>query len=106
MQRSRKNLGKEYQVYLANPEEAVGKNGSVITDCQCELNNYSYSQFIKDSLKRNGKQKEKVLLVADDAYSGKGNHGLAAERSSHLVNTDLSGKPVNDILTDFVLNES
>lgn len=98
--------GKKYQGYVANLEETVGKNGSVITDYQYEQNNHSDSQFLKDSLERNETQEEEVILVADGAYSGKENHDLAAEKNIRLVNTDLSGKPVNDILADFVFNES
>lgn len=102
----RKKSGKEYHGYVANLEETVGKNGSVITDYQNEQNNHSDSQFLKDSLSRNGKQEEEVLLVTDGAYSGKENRDLAVEKNIRLVNTDLSGKSVNDILADFVFNES
>ena len=48
----RTKAGKEHQGYVANLEETVGKNGSVITDYQYEKNNYSDSQFLKDSLDR------------------------------------------------------
>lgn len=41
----------------------------------------------------------------DGAYSGKENHDLAAEKNIQLVNTDLSGKPVDSILAEFVFNE-
>lgn len=102
----RKKSGKEYHWYVANLEETVGKNGSVITDYQYEQNNHSDSQFLKDSLSRNGKQEEEVLLVTDGAYLGKENRDLAVEKNIRLVNTDLSGKTVNDILADFVFNES
>lgn len=97
--------GKEYQGYVANVEETVDKNGSVITDYQYEQNNYSDSQFLKDSLNRTERQSEQVTLVTDGAYSGKENRDLAAEKNIRLVNTDLSGKPVDDILADFVFNE-
>ena len=100
----RTKAGKEYQGYAANLEETVGKNGSVITNYQYEQNNYSDSQFLKDSLKRSRIQKEEITLVTDGAYSGKANHDLAAEKNIRLVNTDLSGKPVDDILADFVFN--
>lgn len=50
--------------------------------------------------------KKTVLLVTDGAYSGKENRDLAVEKNIRLVNTDLSGKSVNDILADFVFNES
>ncbi len=102
----REKAGKEYQGYAANLEEMVGKNGSLITDYQYEQNIYSDSQFLKDSLKRKEVQKEGTILVADGAYSGKENHDLAGGKNIRLVNTDLSGKPVDDILADFVFNES
>ena len=102
----RTKAGKEHQGYAANLEETDGKNGSVITDYQYEQNNYSDSQFLKDSLKRSEVQEEEITLVTDGAYSGKENHDLAAEKNIRLINTDLSGKPVDDILADFVFNES
>ena len=98
--------GKEHQGYAANLEETVGKNGSVITDYQYEQNNYSDSQFLKDSLDRSEIQDEEITVITDGAYSGKENHDLAAEKNIRLVNTDLSGKPIDDILADFVFNET
>ena len=100
----RSNAGKEHQGYVANLEEAVDKNGSVITDYQFEQN--SDSRFLKESLKRTDVQKEEKTLITDGAYSGKENHDLAAEKNIRLINTDLSGKPVDDILADFVFNET
>ncbi len=61
---------------------------------------------MKDSLGRKEVQEEETILVTDGAYSGKANHDLAKEKNIHLVNTDLSGKPVDDILADFVFNET
>lgn len=101
----RSKSGKEYQGYAANIEETVGKNGSVITDYQYEQNIHSDSQFLKDSLGRTEVQKEEVILIADGGYTGKENRDLAAEKNIRLVNTDLSGKPVDNILADFVFNE-
>ena len=74
--------GKEYQGYAANVEETVGSSGSVVTDYQYEQNNYSDSQFLKDSLERTPEQAEPVTLVADGAYSGKENRDLASEKIS------------------------
>lgn len=102
----RSKAGKEHQGYVANLEEAVDKNGSVITDYQFEQNSYSDSRFLKESLKRTDVQKEESTLITDGAYSGKENHDLAAEKNIRLINTDLSGKPVDDILADFVFNET
>ena len=60
---------------------------------------------MKDSLARTEVQDETVTVVVDGAYSGKENHDLAAEKNLRLVNTDLSGKFVDDILAEFVFNE-
>lgn len=102
----REKSGKEYQGYVANIEETVDKNGSVITDYQFEQNTYSDSQFFKDSMNRQEKTAEQVTVIADGAYCGKENHDMAAEKNIRLVNTDLSGKPVDDILADFEFDES
>lgn len=101
----RTKAGKEYRGYVANMEETVGKNGSVITDYQYEQNIYSDSQFLKDSLQRSEVHEETVTMITDGAYSGKENRDLAKEKNIRLVNTDLSGKPVDEILADFVFNE-
>lgn len=41
----RSKAGEEHRSYVANLEESVGKNGSVITDYRFEQNIYSDSQF-------------------------------------------------------------
>lgn len=102
----REKAGKEYQGYVANIEETVDKNGSVITDYQFEQNTYSDSQFFKDSMNRQEKAAEQVTVITDGAYCGKENHDMAAEKNIRLVNTDLSGRPVDDILADFEFDES
>lgn len=101
----RTKSGKEHQGYVANLEESVGETGSVITDYQYEKNTYSDSQFLKDSLERTPAQEEETILITDGAYSGKENRDLAAEKNIRLINTSLSGKPVDDILADFVFNQ-
>lgn len=67
----RSKAGKEHQGYVANLEETVDRNGSVITDYQFEQNIYSDSRFLKDSLERTEVQEEKSTLITDGAYSGK-----------------------------------
>ena len=44
----RRKAGKEYRGYVANVEETVGKNGSVVTSYEYESNIHSDSQFIKE----------------------------------------------------------
>lgn len=101
----REKAGKKYRGYVANLEESVGKNGSVITDYQFEPNVYSDSQFLQDNLQKTQVQKEPSLLITDGAYCGVENTALAASKNIQLVTTDLTGKDVPDIYADFLLNE-
>ena len=66
----RKKAGREHRGYAANVEEAVGENGSRLTDYQYEQNTYSDSQFLKDSIDSAPKQEEDTILIADGAYGG------------------------------------
>lgn len=101
----RKKANKEYRGYVANLEESVGENGSVVTNYQYEQNTYSDSQFLKDHLDRMKKLDETVIMVTDGAYSGSDNLSLAKEKNVELITTSLSGREVSDIMADFEFNE-
>ncbi|MCR4657126.1 MAG: transposase [Lachnospiraceae bacterium] len=101
----RTKAGKDYRGYAANLEESVGSNGSIVTDYQVEQNNYHDSRFFKDSINRNGISEEPSTIVADGAYCGKENEGLARENNVTLVTTAISGAEAPDIYADFELNE-
>lgn len=101
----RKKAGKEHRGYVANLEESVGTNGSVITEYQYEQNNHSDSQFIRKHLEQMGKQEEQTVIVADGAYSGTEHTQLAADKNVELITTSLTGKAAPDILADFKFNE-
>jgi len=101
----RKKSGKEHRGYVANLEESVGSNGSVVTEYQYEQNIHSDSQFIREHLERMDVQEEKTVMVADGAYSGTENTQLAADKNVELITTSLTGKEAPDILADFEFNE-
>ncbi|MEQ8156141.1 MAG: transposase [Clostridiaceae bacterium] len=101
----RKKANMEHRGYVANMEESVGENGSVITNYQYEQNIYSDSQFLKDHLNEMGKQDETVILVTDGAYTGAENHNLAKERNVELITTSLAGRTTADIMAEFEFNE-
>lgn len=101
----REKAGKEYRGYVANLEESVSENGSVITDYQFEQNTYSDSQFLQDNLQKTDYQEDGSVLVTDGAYCGAENTALAASKNIKLVTTDLTGKDVPDIYADFEFNE-
>ena len=79
----RKKAGKEHRGYIANFEESVGANGSVVTDYAVEQNNTSDSTLLKKHLDQMEKQTEKVTMIADGAYSGTDNKELAEKRMSN-----------------------
>ena len=91
--------------YVANLEESVGANGSVITDYEYEPNIYSDSQFIKERLEELPVQEEKTLMITDGAYYSKENIELAAGKGIELVTTGLTGKDAKEILKEFEFNE-
>ena len=101
----RSKSGKEHRGYVANLEESVGTNGSVVTDYRYEQNNHSDSQFIQEHLEQMEKQEEQTVIVADGAYSGTENTQLAADKNVELITTSLTGKAAPDIFADFEFNE-
>lgn len=102
----RTKSGKDHRGYVANLEEAVGENGSVVVDYQFEKNNYSDSQFLKDTMERRADEAEPITLVTDGAYGGEENRQLAQEKNVDLISTGLSGRQTNPILADFKFDES
>lgn len=100
----RTKAGKEHRGYVANLEETVGKNGSVITDYQFEQNIYSDSRFFKDSLERQKTAEGETIVVTDGAYFGEENRQGAKEKNITLVTTAISGREVPDIYADFEMN--
>ena len=101
----RSKAGKEHRGYVANLEESVGENGSVVTDYQFEQNTYSDSQFLKDSLEQMEKQEEKVIISTDGAYSTAENQKLAENKNVQIISTNMVGRKANENYADFVMNE-
>lgn len=101
----RTKAGKEYRGYVASLEEAVGKNGSIVTDYAYEQNIHSDSQFLKEHLKQMEVQEKSITVVADSAYSGTENTALAKEKNVNLTTTSLTRREAPDIIADFEFNE-
>lgn len=101
----RSKAGKEHRGYVANLEESVGTNGSVVTGYQFEKNNVSDDKMLKEYLENIQAQSEKTLITVDGAYSSVENIELAASKNIELVPTDLAGKETDPIMADFKFNE-
>lgn len=101
----RNKSGKLYRGYVANIEETVGQNGSVVTDYQFDKNTHTDSRFLQESLSAMEKAEEEIILVTDGGYDGQDNVALAKEKNVKLVTTALIGKEAPDALADFEFNE-
>lgn len=101
----RSKAGEDHRGYVANMEESVGENGSVVTDYQFEQNTYSDSQFLKDSLDAMERSEEKIAIVTDGAYPTPNNQKLAEEKNVAIISTNLPGRNVNDFYAGFTLSE-
>lgn len=102
----RSKAGNDYRGYTANIVESANKDGDTIIEVfQFEKNNYSDSDFLRDSLEKMDRQDRKVTIVADGAYSGEENRRLAETKNVEIVNTNLTGKEAQDIAADFEFTE-
>ena len=101
----RSKAGEDHRGYVANVEESVGENGSVVTDYQFEQNTYSDSQFLHDSLEKMDAQEETIILATDGAYPTAENQKLAETKNVQIVSTNMTGRKANDACADFVMNK-
>ena len=101
----RSKAGEEHRGYVANLEESVGENGSVITDYQFEQNTYSDSQFLEDTLTKMEPAEEPIIFSTDGAYPTPANQKLAEEKNVHIISTNMPGKKANDFYADFELSD-
>lgn len=97
--------GNEHIGYVGNVVEAVGENGSIITDYAYEQNIYSDSHFLQDYLSRQPVHKEIITLVTDGAYGGEHNITESALHGIRLVPTNFTSQKPADIFADFAFNE-
>lgn len=100
----RSKAGEDHRGYVANVEESVGENGSVVTDYRFEQNTYSDSQFLKDELDAMEPCEEKTTIVTDGAYPTPDNQKRAEEKNVSLVSTNMPGRKVNDFYAGFTLS--
>ena len=101
----RRKAGKEYQGYVANIEEIVGKNGSVVTDYAYETNIHSDSQFIKEHLEALPKQDINTSLIVDGAYYSEEAQKMAMEKNIELLPTALATKKGRRDVSGFIMDE-
>ena len=101
----REKAGKQHRGYVLNAEESVGKNGSVITQYQYEVNTTSDSSLLHQHLSEMERQEKTTYETTDGAYYSEENMQLAREKNVVLVPTDLTGKDVAEIYSEFEFNK-
>lgn len=100
----RRKAGKEYRGYVANVEETVGKNGTVVTDYEYESNIHSDSQFIKDHLEALPKQETNTTLIVDGAYYSEEAENMASAKNIEILPTALTAKKDRRDVSGFVMD--
>ena len=100
----RKKGSNVHRGYVANIEESVGSNGSVVTSYQFEKNNVSDSAMLKEHLE-NINSSEEIQMTIAGAYASTENKELAAGKNIELVPTDLVGRDTDSIMANFKFNE-
>ena len=100
----RKKANKEYQGYVANIEETVGKNGTVVTDYRYEENIHSDTQFLKDYIDEQEVQKADAVMIVDGAYYSDEVAQKAEQKNIEIIPTALAVKKHRTNLTEFELN--
>ena len=101
----REKAGRKHRGYAANIVESVSDGKSVVTDYTFDTNVHSDREFIRTSLSEEEIHEEPVTIVADGAYYSTDIKDAARKKNIRVVNTDLVGKEVKDILADFTLSE-
>lgn len=101
----REKAGKKYRGYVANLEESVSENDSVITEYQFEQNTCSDSKFLQDSLQKTEYQEEPSIFNYRWGLLWGRKYSSGGLKNIRLVTTDLTGKDVADIYADFELNK-
>lgn len=101
----RTKAGVDYEGYVANVEETVGQNGSVITDFRYEPNVHSDVSFFQERLDELPEQESRMTMVTDGGYYSKENMESAEKKNIELVTTGLTGKVPKEILKGFQLDE-
>ena len=101
----RRKAGKEYRGYVANVEETVGKNGSVVTSYEYEPNIHSDSQFIKEHLEALPKQEANTSIIVDGAYYSEEAEKMATEKNIELLPTALTAKKERRDVSGFEMDE-
>lgn len=104
----REKDGKSYIGYAANLVEAVSSdnNHGLILDYSYDTNNTSDQDFGKRALESMPESENEIVVVADGLFSGEEIEKLANEKNIKIVNTNLSGKKVPDIYSQFKFDVS
>ena len=101
----RTKAGKAHRGYIANVEESVGENGSIITSYDVRTNNTSDCEMLQDHLQNMDTQEETVSMTVDGAYASVENIELAVSKNVELIPTDLTGQETDPIMGKFELTE-
>lgn len=97
--------GNQYRGYAGNVAQAYNDDGaSIIVKADYEQNTYSDVQFMKDYIDSKADNEEETMIT-DAAFQSSENDKAAAEAGIDHKATNLAGKKVDPIVTEFEWNE-
>lgn len=97
----RNKANKEYKGYVANLEEAVGKDGSAIIDYDYEPNVHSDTEFLRERIEELPAQEKETVMIVDGAYYSNDIAKSAAEKNIEVIPTALAVKKGRSNIDDF-----
>ena len=97
--------GESHYGYIANIEESVGAESSLITGYAFEPNNVSDQQMLRDRVEELPPQEKHTVIVADGGYDDDVAKEKAAEKNIEIITTDLLGQDTDPVYGGFRFNE-
>ena len=101
----RSKAGKSHYGYVANIEESVGEDSSLITSYAFETNNVSDQQMLRERVNELPPQEKHTVIVADGGYDDDIAREKAAEKNIEIITTDLLGQDTDPVYGGFQFNE-
>jgi len=101
----RKKAGKTHRGYAANITEAVGENGSLVTNYQYDVNTRSDVDFLSEAIENAEPSEETTAIIADGAYASEAIAKQAADKNIGILTTGLRGRKPRKVLTEFTLSD-
>lgn len=92
--------------YVLNVAEVIdGKENGIVVHAEAEPNTQSDSRVAEEYMEQLLEDGPRQVFIAEGAYNSDVLEKLASEKNVEIQTTSLTGKALEDIMADFLLNE-